>query len=203
MLLAFIAMISPFIVLGTVVNPAQTNNILFKVVLWILTEVAILWVIGQQLFSVLLLIVYVGAVLVLLLVLLSVLKPEKPTETRPDHGEIFFLSLFVTFVFLMLYPELVDLVTTTCYFEYEHPTDAIYSFSDYLIKIPNVTSENSVDNLAEHMNEYWVNVYRAASTLLVGMFSVITVMVGVTPEYSGVFAGFFSENRKSNSTTGL
>lgn len=196
-------MISPFIVLGTVVNPTQTNNILFKVVLWILTEVAILWVIGQQLFSVLLLIVYVGAVLVLLLVLLSVLKPERSTEIRPDRSEIFFLSLFVTFVFFMLYPELVNLVTAVCYFVYDHPNDTIYSFSDYLVKTPNVTSENSVDNLAEHMNEYWVNVYRAASTLLIGMFSVITVMVGVVPEYRGMFASFFSETRKSSNTTAL
>lgn len=196
-------MISPFIVLGTVVNPTQTNNILFKVVLWILTEVAILWVIGQQLFSVLLLIVYVGAVLVLLLVLLSVLKPERSTEIRPDRSEIFFLSLFVTFVFFMLYPELVNLVTAVCYFVYDHPNDTIYSFSDYLVKTPNVTSENSVDNLAEHMNEYWVNVYRAASTLLIGMFSVITVMVGVVPEYRGMLASFFSETRKSSNTTAL
>lgn len=88
-----------------------------------------------------------GAVLVLLLVMLTVLKPEPQVSTPIEADNLFALSFFGMFIFLNAYDEIVTLVSTLSFLNHVNYNDVSSLMGNYGTS-PYSGYANGVDKLA-------------------------------------------------------
>lgn len=182
MLKIIISVMLPMVLLCATARLRSINEVLATLALLLFTEAGVLWLIGQQLFSTLLLLVYVGAVLVLLLVTLTVLRPEPQVSTPIEIDTLFTLSLFGTFIFLIAYDEITTLVGTLSVSNYANHNAVSSLMGNYGVSPYSCYGENAVDQLAFGLGGNWQNVLRSAFLLLIAMVGVITIMVSFFPQ---------------------